>query len=343
MLAFQKSLHSKYMGLLTDAIKGVQGSPDPDIQNWVSGARTLSDPLAILMSLACLEAILMTYEVKEYETATSPSEGIEEANRETDKGDSSVSTGGDFSRGQHDRHDQRGVILVGLKADEIGTACGKGTVETGPSGSVKKENSTMVPPLNPSETTSNLVSGGAPTISDCAPSSSRPFNHYAWIPRPTPQGLRREYAFNHKSHFELAWVPEFGNVAPRTVEEALPANYFQGGLDVIGSSNAPALVPSMPSRELKEEFEVGDEGKSPSELTRSEGPSIDTNPLISLGTSYPQEGNPGLRRARSMAPVPELVPSSAGVRKRKRIINEGGNNDDEPRPTRRTRSKPNDA
>lgn len=50
MLALQTTLHSKYMEMLTDAIKSVQESPDIDLKNWVAGARTLSDSVAILMS-----------------------------------------------------------------------------------------------------------------------------------------------------------------------------------------------------------------------------------------------------------------------------------------------------
>ncbi|KAG6844425.1 hypothetical protein H0H87_007027 [Tephrocybe sp. NHM501043] len=51
-----------------------------------------------------------------------------------------------------------------------------------------------------------------------------PFNHFAKLPRRRPQGLRREYGFYHGSHFENAWVPEFGQYdrPPMTIEETLP-------------------------------------------------------------------------------------------------------------------------
>ncbi|KAF8063395.1 hypothetical protein FPV67DRAFT_1506383 [Lyophyllum atratum] len=53
---------------------------------------------------------------------------------------------------------------------------------------------------------------------------SRPFNHYPTPPRSRPQGLRREPAFYHKSHYEVGWVPEFGayDRPPQTVAEATP-------------------------------------------------------------------------------------------------------------------------
>ncbi|KAG6819498.1 hypothetical protein H0H93_011235 [Arthromyces matolae] len=52
----------------------------------------------------------------------------------------------------------------------------------------------------------------------------RPFNHFVPPPRSGPQGLRREGAFYHRSHYEIAWVPEFGdfNSPPMTYEETLP-------------------------------------------------------------------------------------------------------------------------
>ena len=54
-----------------------------------------------------------------------------------------------------------------------------------------------------------------------------PFNHFPSAPRRlegTRRGLRREHGFYHKSHFEIAWVPEFGDrdAPPQTLEEVLP-------------------------------------------------------------------------------------------------------------------------
>ncbi|KAG5649572.1 hypothetical protein H0H81_003050 [Sphagnurus paluster] len=63
-----------------------------------------------------------------------------------------------------------------------------------------------------------------PTLTPARRPPSPPFNHFAHLPRPRPRGLRREHAFYHRSHYENAWVPEFGpyDAPPKTVQEAMP-------------------------------------------------------------------------------------------------------------------------
>jgi hypothetical protein len=75
------------------------------------------------------------------------------------------------------------------------------------------------------------ASGAAPAFHPADPTSdpstiSFPFNHLPAPSRPVAprRGLRREHGFYHKSHYEIAWVPEFGDrdAPPRTVEDVLP-------------------------------------------------------------------------------------------------------------------------
>ncbi|GLB42665.1 hypothetical protein LshimejAT787_1201140 [Lyophyllum shimeji] len=77
---------------------------------------------------------------------------------------------------------------------------------------------------------------------------SAPFNHFPKLPRPRPRGLRREPAFYHKSHYAVAWVPEFGDYdrPPRSADEAMPAWLGRGWRGVDGSGG-PVQAPSAGS------------------------------------------------------------------------------------------------
>ena len=98
------------------------------------------------------------------------------------------------------------------------------------------------PPSTPRSTTPPLksrnLSPSTPPPPPSALASARPFNHYAPLP-PRPNGIRRESAFYHKSHFEIAWVPEFGDMTapPTTYEDALPPWL---------SATKPVPVPAAP-------------------------------------------------------------------------------------------------
>jgi hypothetical protein len=102
------------------------------------------------------------------------------------------------------------------------------------------------------------ASGSAPADPTSDPSTiSFPFNHFPAAPsRPAAprRGLRREHGFYHKSHYEIAWVPEFGDrdAPPRTVEDVLPpwdpsfAPARVSGYAGASSSASPSRVLSPP-------------------------------------------------------------------------------------------------
>lgn len=80
-----------------------------------------------------------------------------------------------------------------------------------------------------------------------------PFNHFPSAPRRlegTRRGLRREHGFYHKSHFEIAWVPEFGDrdAPPQTLEEVLPSwdPMFRPESERHSLSAMPFLAPLHP-------------------------------------------------------------------------------------------------
>ncbi|KAF8231576.1 hypothetical protein L208DRAFT_59967 [Tricholoma matsutake] len=87
----------------------------------------------------------------------------------------------------------------------------------------------------------------APTPS---PTPSFPFNHFPPTPRPegTRRALRREHGFYHKSHYEIAWVPEFGDrdTPPQTLEEVLPPWYPVLTRDAGASSRSATQGSSLP-------------------------------------------------------------------------------------------------
>ncbi|KAG6844423.1 hypothetical protein H0H87_007025 [Tephrocybe sp. NHM501043] len=76
-----------------------------------------------------------------------------------------------------------------------------------------------------------------------------PFNHFAKLPRRHPQGLRREYGFYHGSHFENAWMPEFGQYdrPPMTIEETLSPWHPNAAASSTSTSAAPASTSTSPS------------------------------------------------------------------------------------------------
>lgn len=82
------------------------------------------------------------------------------------------------------------------------------------------------PPSTPGSTTPRLSCRNHSLSSPPPPPPApvRPFNHYAPL-QPRSNGIRRESAFYHKSHFEIGWVPEFGDITapPTTYEDALPS------------------------------------------------------------------------------------------------------------------------
>lgn len=272
--------------------------------------------------------------------------------------DPSIPVDGDCSSGQRTHNNQADTSPdpIDLKSGEVDKAKQSNLSVTEPTALNQGEDYIIAPTLDSDAATSSSTNpppSEDPAAPSPTPPSRRPFNHHPWAPRLTPQGLRREYAFNHKSHFEIAWLPEFGYAIPRTVEEALPAHYFPETPDAIGpSSQAPASahvpaedVPKSPSGGVKrerDESEGSGEGDSrPERLTRSKVSKADVKPPVTTGTSdASQEGNSQLHRERSMAPGPESVPSPAKAHKRRR--NRDEREGSETRSTRRTRSKRND-
>ncbi|KAF5375899.1 hypothetical protein D9615_008220 [Tricholomella constricta] len=74
-----------------------------------------------------------------------------------------------------------------------------------------------------------------------------PFNHFPKLPRSRPQGLRREPAFYHKSHYEVAWVPEFGdyNSPPQTSDEAMPERMDRVPMSFMAPNTVPGPQPQQ--------------------------------------------------------------------------------------------------
>lgn len=115
-----------------------------------------------------------------------------------------------------------------------------------------------------------------PIPSHRSSSSSAPFNHFPKLPRSRPQGLRREPAFYHKSHYEVAWTSAFGDYdsPPKTVAEAMPEWLGRAPSPAPALTQAPTPAPSPPravskKRARDEEAGKGETGKGEKRPRRS--------------------------------------------------------------------------
>ncbi|KAG6825319.1 hypothetical protein H0H93_000853 [Arthromyces matolae] len=148
-----------------------------------------------------------------------------------------------------------------------------------------------------------------------SPPLQRPFNHSPL--RQNPSGLRRQGAFYHRSHYEIAWVPEFGDYdkPPMTVRDTLPAHYR--------SRPHPATTISSSSSNTNPDVPIFTATSVSVPEESSNGPSAPaTSPVPPLNLSPPANGENGDSINEESEPAHPLRPPQVHLPQRLTPISE---------------------